>query len=418
MEMFMINKKPFYNLDGIESNFTSLYGEITNFQKTRYCNAFSKFKQIFDHDSAYIASSSGRVEVCGNHTDHNGGKVVSCAISLDSLAFFMPTEDGVITIQSEGYPKMIIDTKLAPNEKIGTSPALVRGVVEGLKKRGYLFGGFNAYITSNVLGGAGISSSASFEVLICEILNFLYNDGKINRQENAYISQFSENVYFGKPCGLLDQTAIAYGGLKKLDFADPKNIVVDDVNCDLSDYSLVLINTGGSHANLTDEYAAIPAEMKSVAKAFGKERLIEIEKSYFFANLKEYISNLSDRAVLRAIHFYEENDRVDLLCDCLEKNDYQGFLKCIDESGKSSLCKLQNCYVSGSKEQLIPRALAIASNYLCGGANRVHGGGFAGTTLNIVKNDKVDYFINNVKKFFGEQSVVLLKVRSVGVKVL
>ena len=415
---FMI-KKPFSDITEAFGKFTLLYGESTKAQEKRYVDAFDTFKSYYGFESAYVASSSGRVEVCGNHTDHNGGKVVSCAISLDTLAMFMPTDDDTISIKSEGYDDIIVDINGAETEKKGTSSALVRGVVVALKNKGYKVGGFKAYVTSNVVGGAGISSSASFEVLIAEIENFIYNDGVISQAEKAVFAQFAENEYFGKPCGLLDQTAIAFGGLKKLDFADPnKKIKVDDINNDLKDYTLILVNTGGSHANLTDEYAAIPKEMFEVANAMGKNRLVEISENDFYSMLPSVSKNLSDRAITRAVHFYDENKRVDLLDKALCDNDYQEFLNCIKESGISSLWKLQNCYVAGSNEQPIPKALAIASKYLGNGANRVHGGGFAGTILNIVKNEDKDNFISNMQKYFDAKDIIPLKVRAVGTIVL
>lgn len=411
-------KQPYGNLNGIEKYFTALYGEVSDKQKNRYRNEFDRFKKEFGVDAAYIASSSGRVEVCGNHTDHNGGRVVACGISLDTLAMFLPTDDNIIRIKSEGYDDIIVNIDGKECEKKGTSPAIVRGVVVGLKNRGYNVGGFNACFTSNVLGGAGISSSASFEVLVAEIINFLYNDGKISPEIKAIISQFAENEYFGKPCGLLDQTAIAFGGLKALDFSVNGKIGVTDINNNLNEYTLVLINTGGSHANLTDEYAAIPSEMKSVAKAFGKEKLIEISEDEFYDGLVKLYDVLPDRAINRAIHFYEENKRVDMLKDALERKDYQAFIKIINDSGISSLCKLQNCYVAGSGEQPIPKALYVAKKFLCGGANRVHGGGFAGTILNVVKDEDLQYFIKEMSRYYDGKNIIPLKVRSVGTIVL
>lgn len=411
-------KKPYSEVGVLYEKFPCLYGETTDFQKKRYEDLFAKFKSSFNVENAYVASSSGRVEVCGNHTDHNGGKVVSCAISLDALCMFLPSEDDVIKIKSEGYDDMIIDLNGAENEKKGTSAALVRGVAVGLKNKGYKVGGFIACVTSNVLGGAGISSSASFEVLISEVLNFLYNDGKITESEKAIVSQFAENEYFGKPCGLLDQTAIAFGGLKKLDFKEKGVIGVTDIHNDLKDYTLVLVNTGGSHANLTGEYAAIPSEMFSVAKAMGGEKLIDFTEDEFVAKLPSVQNKLSDRAVLRAFHFYEENDRVDALEKALTENDFNTFLDCINKSGISSLNKLQNCYVAGSNEQPIPKGLAISSKFIKNGANRVHGGGFAGTILNIVKNDNLQYFIDNMSRYYDKKDIIPLKVRSVGTIVL
>ncbi len=411
-------KCPYSDLKGVENNFHSLYGEVTEEQVDRYQKEFDRFKNSFNASCAYIASSSGRVEVCGNHTDHNGGRVVSCGISLDTLAMFLPTNNNVIHIKSEGYNDIIVNLDGEEIEKIGTSPALVRGVAVGLKNKGYKIGGFNACFTSNVLGGAGISSSASFEVLIAEILNFLYNDGKITAEEKAIVAQFSENKYFGKPCGLLDQTAIAFGGLKALDFAKQGKISVSNIDNSLSEYSLVLINTGGSHANLTGEYASIPEEMKMVAMALGKEKLIEITEEDFYKGLASLHGKLPDRAISRAVHFYNENKRVDAVANALRSNDYAAFIKAINESGISSMCKLQNCYVAGSAEQPIPKALSIAENFLCGGANRVHGGGFAGTILNIVKDENLTYFVDNMAKYYDKKDIIPLKVRSVGAIVL
>lgn len=413
-----ILKKPYKDITGLQDRFVELYGEKTVAQIERYNKVFCEYKNYFNLQEAYVASSSGRVEVCGNHTDHNGGNVISCAISLDALAFFMPTDDGVIRIKSDGYDQMVIDTNAPVTEKIGTSSALVRGVVVGLLDRGYKTGGFCAYVSSNVLGGAGISSSASFELLICEILNFLYNDGKIDEEQKAIIAQYSENKFFGKPCGLLDQTAISFGGLKKLDFSNKTKISVSNIDNDLSDYSLVLINTGGSHANLTSEYASIPQEMKQIANVFGKDRLIEITEEDFYSKLPQFIDKVSDRAICRAVHFYNENKRVEQVVESLSKNDFASFLDAVNNSGLSSLWLLQNCYVSGSKDQLIPKALAISKKFLHNGANRVHGGGFAGTILNIVKNDCLADFIQNISKYYPLDAIIPLKVRSVGTIVL
>ncbi len=411
-------KKPYSTTEGLEANFLNLYGEVTEEQKARYKATFENFKNYFKVDSAYVASSSGRVEVCGNHTDHNGGRVVSCSISLDTLAMFLPTDDNKIVVKSEGYPEMTIDLNGPEVEKKGTSPALVRGVCVGMLQRGFKVGGFKMYCTSNVLGGAGISSSASFEVLMAEVLNFLYNEGKVSCEDKSKIAQFSEREYFGKPCGLLDQTAIAFGGLKKLNFADKSKIVVEDTNNTLSDYTLVLINTGGSHADLVDDYASIPREMYSVANALGVERLIEISEEEFYKKLPSVYNKVADRAVCRAIHFFDENNRVDAVANSLRANDYEAFLKAINGSGISSLCYLQNCYVAGSDEQPIPKALSVSKNYLNGGANRVHGGGFAGTTLNIVKNEDLKTFVDAMRKFYKDEDVIPLKVRSCGTIVL
>lgn len=411
-------KSPLKTAETVYVRFNELYGETTEYQKERYNALLKGFKDTFKVDSAYIASSSGRVEVCGNHTDHNGGAVISCAISLDTLAVFLPTDDNVILIKSEGYSDIVIDLKKDDPQKKGTSSALVKGVCEGLKNLGYKVGGFIAKITSNVVGGAGISSSASFEVLIAEILSFLYNDDKVSKEEKAKVSQFAESEYFGKPCGLLDQTAISFGGLNRLDFSDKAKIKVDSIDIDLADYTLVLINTGGSHANLTDEYASIPKEMFSVAKALNKERLIDLTEDEFYNGLPSVIDKVSDRAVLRAIHFYEENKRVNGIYDYLRNGDKEKFLDAIRKSGISSASLLQNCRVEGDKSQPIMKALAISEKYLSGGANRVHGGGFAGTILNIVKNEYLDNFINKLSMYYDKKDIIPLKIRRTGTIVL
>ena len=413
-----MQRLPCSNVEKYFNRFNELYGEENEIQKIRYKSAFEKFKSTFSVDNAYVASSSGRVEVCGNHTDHNGGRVVSCAISLDTLAMFLPANDGIIRIFSDGYPEICVDINKKFSGDKGTSSALVYGVVDGLKKRNYSVGGFIATFTSNVLGGAGVSSSASFEVLVAEILNFLYNDSKIDCQTKAIVSQYAENVYFGKPCGLLDQTAIAFGGFKKLNFSNKDKIEVEDIKAKFDDYSFVMINTGGSHADLTDEYASIPKEMKEVAKVFGKERLIDIDENIFFDSLTNVSEKVSDRAILRAIHFYEENARVDELSKALESENFSLFVELINQSGLSSLTKLQNCYVSGSVNQPIPKAISIAKKYLIGGAARVHGGGFAGSILCVVKADNLKLFTDNMKRFYKEEDIIPLRVRSVGTIVL
>ena len=413
----MLLNKPYDNLHKIENSFPDLYGDVDyGFQKERYAHAFSKFKNIYNVNAAYIASSSGRIEICGNHTDHNGGKALVATVNLDTIAFFLPTNDNLVSVTSEGYKEFKVDLSKDYKEKQGTSSALVYGVSKALKDAGYRIGGFNAYITSNVPSGAGISSSAAFELLICEILNFLYNQEKISAEDKAKFSQFAENVYFGKPCGLLDQTAISFGGLNMLDFHDEKHIAVTGVNDNLSDYTFVLINTGGSHANLTGEYAAIPNEMRQVAKCFNENRLIDVSETEFYSSANNL--NVSDRAINRAIHFYEENTRVKNCFDALIKKDYALFLKQINDSGVSSLCKLQNCYVAGAIEQPIPKALFITSKFFKDGANRVHGGGFAGTILNIVKNSEYKDFVAKCDVIFGKENVIPLKIRRVGTKTL
>lgn len=411
-------KLPYKNLLNISDKFIDLYGEITDFQIKRYNDAFSKFKSIYSCNEAYIASSSGRVEVCGNHTDHNGGKVVCCAINLDSLAMFLPNEENVIRIYSENFAEMFVDLNKPFDVEQGTSNAIIMGIVQGFKNKGLNIGGFNAYVTSNVLLGAGISSSASFELLIAEILSFLYNNDAVSEKDKAIISQYSEREFFGKPCGLLDQCSISYGGLRMFDFSKPNDIIVEDLNDNLADYSFVLVNTGGTHENLTDEYASVSREMFEVAKCFGKERLIEVSEEEFYSKLPIFFNKVQDRAISRAIHFFNENKRVDELHDSLINKDYKKFLGCIKKSGISSVVKLQNCYVTGSNNQPIIKALSVCENYINDGANRVHGGGFAGCILNVVNNNEVDNFIENITPLFGSENIIKLKLRTVGTTVL
>ena len=410
-------KKPYETLDKVFDIFPELYGNCDG-QKDRYEKLFSDFKRDFGVNAGYFVSSPGRVEICGNHVDHNGGSVISAAIDKDTLAVFMPNDSTVIKIKSEGYDDILIDSDKDEKVKKGTSAALVKGVCIALKNMGFKVGGFNALVCSDVLGGAGISSSASFEVLIAEIINFLFNDGKITEKDKAIAAQYAEKEIFGKPCGLLDQTAIAYGGLNLLDFSVKGEIKVSKARDGLKDYSLVLINTGGSHENLTDEYASIPVEMRSVAAFFGKDRLIEVKEKDFYGKIKELSERVSDRAILRAIHFYSENKRVISAFDDLSGGNYGGFISAINESGLSSLAFLQNCYVSGSKDQPIVKAVALSKKYNVNGATRVHGGGFAGTVLNIISKKKTQAFIDNMRVFYDEKDVIMLNVRNSGTKVL
>lgn len=411
-------KQPFTDVKNAYCHFVSLYGDDTVEQRERYAAAFEKFKNKYNATSAYIASSSGRVEVIGNHTDHNGGLVLCSSISLDTLAMFLPTDDGMITVSSEGYKDFQVDVNDIKNDKISNSRSLVKGVVAGFKERGFKVGGFKTSIESNVIGGAGISSSASFEVLIAEILNFLYNDGKVSQEEKAYISQFAEREYFGKPCGLLDQSAISFGGLNKIDFSDENKMVVTKIDNNIGDFSFVLVNTGSSHANLTDEYASIPQEMKQVASCFGKKRLSEVNENLFLDNITTISDKVSDRAILRSVHFYEENKRVLRAERGLLTGDFKTFAEAENDSGISSLCKLQNCYVGGSTEQPIPKAIALLKEIIDDGAVRIHGGGFAGCVLCIVKNDKLKRFIEDAKRFYRSDCIIPLAIREKGTLVL
>ncbi len=386
----------------------------------RYQAAIGKFVKLFGEKEIEIYSAPGRSEVSGNHTDHQNGHALATSLNLDAIGVVSPTDDMMIHLVSGNYPLLEIDINDTSLREIetGTTAALIRGVAAGLKERGYKVGGFEAYITSDVLVGAGMSSSAAFETLIGTILSGLYNNMQIPSVDIAKIGQFAENVYFGKPCGLMDQVACSVGGLVYIDFEDTENPVVKPVPSDFEGnaYSLCIVDTKGSHANLTDDYAAIPVEMKHVAGFFGKKFLREVPKEDFFANIASIRENISDRAVLRALHFFTEQDRVDAAVAALENDDFQGFLRQIKASGDSSSKSLQNIFsLKDPHAQNVTIALS-ASEYFLGdnGVCRVHGGGFAGTIQAFVKNDAVAEYKKSIESIFGEGTCHVLKVRPYG----
>lgn len=392
-----------------------------DYQRERYTKAVEEFIKLYGDKPAAIFTAAGRSEVSGNHTDHQHGRVLAASINLDSIAVAAPKE-GEIAVVSDNYNINPVDlSDLNPNEKeYGTSEGLIRGVAADLKAKGNHVEGFEAYITSNVLAGAGLSSSASFEVLIGTILSGLYNNQGIDMVEIAKSGQKAENVFFGKPCGLMDQCACAVGGLITIDFKDPSNPIVKHIDSDFSKYhsSLCIIDTRGSHADLTDEYAAIPAEMKKAAAVFGKEVLREVDPKEAFASLDKVRKEAGDRAALRMIHFFEENERVPRIVEALETDHFDEFCKGIEESGNSSFKFLQNVYASSQKEnQAVSIGLAAAESLLKAngsGVCRVHGGGFAGTIQAFVDNDYVDSFKNEMDAIFGEGSCHVLKIRPIG----
>lgn len=382
----------------------------------RLADLAARHAERFGIEGARVFSSPGRIEVCGNHTDHNNGKVTAAAVSVDTLAVVTPLTERKVKICSLGYPYVEVDVddlKIDPNEE-GTSAALIRGVLKGMQERGYAVGGFAATMTSNVCKGAGMSSSASYEVLIAEIVNVLYNGGKAGAVEKAQIAQFAENVYFGKPSGLMDQSAIALGGISYIDFRDTKNPEVRKLDWNFDDVSVVVINCGGDHCDLTPQYAAIRTEMEMIAAHFGKEKLRFVEKADFYAAIPALIGKYKGRAILRAMHFFEENDRVDALVDAIDRGDEATALSLITASGKSSLEKLQNLYAEGDSSEPIPLALAIASEFDGVKAYRVHGGGFAGTILTFVAREKEKAFCDYMAKLYGAESVFPVRIREAG----
>ena len=391
-------------------------------QRERYEQALTEFAVVFGGEEPGIElySAPGRSEVGGNHTDHQRGEVLAAAVNLDALAVVRKVEKPVVRLQSAGYPMITVElSNLEPKKsEIGTSAGLIRGMAHGLAKNGYSIGGFEAYVVSDVLGGAGLSSSAAFEVLVGTILSGLYNEMAISPVEIAQVAQYAENVYFGKPCGLMDQMACSVGGLIHIDFKDGAHPKVEKVDVDFAAYghSLCITDTKGSHADLTDEYAAVPAEMKQVAGHFGKEVLRELEPEAFYAEIPALRKKLGDRPVLRAIHFFQENERVEKQVSALKKGDFPGFLRLIRESGNSSFCYLQNVYTSRDvRNQAVSVGLAVSSGILPGhGASRVHGGGFAGTIQAFVENDFVETYRKALDGVYGPGSCHVLKVRPFG----
>ena len=409
---------------GIDERITYVYGaSALDAQKARYSKAIDEFAVIYGADREItLYSVAGRSELSGNHTDHNYGCVVAASIDLDIIAVASKREDSVIAIKSEGFPEDVVDFSKynAPVEsKFGTSESIIAGMVQGFLKDGYAVGGFDAYTTSNVLKGSGLSSSAAFEDMVGNILSHMYNNGGVDNVEIAKLAQYSENVFFGKPCGLMDQVACAVGGIVAIDFKDPKAPVINKVDFDVSaaGYNLCIVNTGGNHADLTDDYASVPAEMKSVAAYFGKAVLREVDENEFYANIAALRESVGDRAVLRALHFFGENKRVALQKAALEKGDLDAYFEQVIASGKSSFCYLQNVYTTKNlKEQGLSLALCLAEGYLADkkAAYRVHGGGFAGTIQAYVPMSDVEGFRALMDGVFGEGKCIVLRIRPEG----
>ncbi len=409
---------------GIDSVLTHIYGEAAvSAQKARYAAAIDEFAAIYGADrDVTLYSVAGRSELSGNHTDHNHGCVVAASIDLDIIAVASPREDSVIRIKSEGFPEDAVDFVAynAPIEaKFGSSESIIAGMVQGFLKDGYKVGGFDAYTTSNVLKGSGLSSSAAFEDMVGNILNYLYNDGKVDNVEIAKLAQYSENVFFGKPCGLMDQVACAVGGIVAIDFNDPKAPIINKVDFDISaaGYNLCIVNTGGNHADLTDDYASVPAEMKAVAAHFGKKVLREVDEKALIAEIPALRESVGDRAVLRALHFFAENKRVAKQREALMAGDLDAFFAEVLASGKSSFCYLQNVYTTKNLfEQGLSLALCLAEQYLADkkSAWRVHGGGFAGTIQAYVPMADVEGFRALMDSVFGEGKCIVLRIRPEG----
>lgn len=406
----------------LDKELCSIYGDekLLTYQKNRYVDALCKFEKYYGEGDIAVFSAPGRSEIGGNHTDHQHGEVLAAAINLDAIAIVRKTADKVVRVRSGEYPEVVItleDISLKTEEK-ETTLSLVKGVLAGFVERGYHIGGFDAYITSDVLIGAGLSSSAAFETLIGTILSGLYNEMNVSPIAIAQIGQYAENVYFGKPCGLMDQMASSVGSMVHIDFKNPKEPIVEKVDCDIEKYgyNLCITDTKGSHADLTHEYAAIPEEMKAVASYFGKEVLQTITVEDILSNIDAIRKKAGDRSVLRALHFINENKRVEREVDALKHDDICEFLKVVKESGDSSYKYLQNVYANSDVEhQNVSLALAISEMFLSeNGVCRVHGGGFAGTIQAFVKTEYVCDYKMNMNRIFGENACQDLKIRKYG----
>ena len=384
-----------------------------------YDSIKQSFEACFGRSPRYLFSAPGRTELGGNHTDHQLGRVLAGAVSVDTLAAVAPNGERLIRIQSEGYPLCTVslnELEIRPQE-FGSTLSLIRGVAARITQLGHEVHGFDAYVTSRVLPGSGLSSSAAFEVLLGTVINSLDGCG-LSAIEIAQIGQYAENDYFGKPCGLMDQMASSVGGIVTIDFADASHPVVEPLDFDFAScgHALCIVNSGADHADLTDEYAAIPREMKAVCAIFGKEHLREVDEEAFYARLKEVRAAAGDRAVLRAMHFFEDNRRVALQVEALKANDFARFLDLVNESGRSSWLYLQNVVPTGSTlHQELALSLALAARLLRGrGACRVHGGGFAGTIQAFVPLDLLDSFRSGMEAVLGEGSCQVLSIRPEG----
>ncbi|MCL1866881.1 MAG: galactokinase [Oscillospiraceae bacterium] len=429
-------------IDKYTDSLSELYGDLES-AKSRYSELISEFERIFGKNrEIMLISAPGRTEIGGNHTDHQRGTVLAAAVELDVICAVARRAEPEIQIVSEGYPPDVIqlfndenypededekefyDLKQREDE-VGTTAGLIRGVAEWFVLNGFKIGGLDAYISSQVIVGSGLSSSAAFEVALGGMFNHLYNGGKATAREIAVMGQYAENTHFGKPSGLMDQMASSVGGFVHMDFSEPGNIIIKPVEFDLcaSGYALCITDTKGSHADLTDEYTVIPYEMSQIAEYFGKSFLSEVDSSDFYAaipDLREKSENGEidggDRAVLRALHFFDENERVGLQANALENGDVEAFLKLVNESGDSSFQYLQNVYSNSDPcSQGLSLALALSKRILQGrGACRVHGGGFAGTVQAFVPNSLVGEYRAEMERVFGAGTCNVLKVRNAG----
>jgi len=409
--------------DAFLSMFETLYGtkdEVLSAQKARYEKAVQRFFELYpEREEISLFSAPGRTEIGGNHTDHQHGCVLAAAVQLDVIGVVAFHEEGVIRVCSEGYRPFTVDlSDLAVQEGEKGSVAIVRGIVSRFAALGAKVGGFDVYCTSDVLSGSGISSSAAFETFIGTIIDAYYNDGRAGAVEIAKIGQYAENVYFGKKCGLMDQMASSVGGLVFIDFADTEAPVIEPFPFDFekAGYCICVTDTGGNHVNLTPDYVAVRSEMEAVAAQFGKEYLRQVDEADFYNELPKLRGKCSDRALLRAVHFFGDNRRAREEAEALRKGDVEKFLTLVQESGDSSEAFLQNLYsTSAPTEQAIPLGVMLSKRILAGkGAVRVHGGGFAGTIQAFVPLSLADTYVEEMERVFGERACYVFRIRPVG----
>lgn len=390
-----------------------LYGRRNMADVTRFEEVLAEFRRRFGYDYAHFCSASGRVEFIGNHLDHNGGSVIGCAINLDIVAAFRPNGGSVVRILGKDRSAIRIDLDDVDSKPVG-SAGLVMGVLTYLKNNGYAVGGFDAYTHSTVPSGAGVSSSAAFELVVASIVSHAFNEGAIPAEIQAKAGQFAENEYFDKPCGLLDQSVVAVGGLVKLNFRH--GLSFERISASTGNFQLVLIDTGLSHAALSHLYAEIPDEMYAVARHFGKSRLVEMDENAFFNQFDDVCAAVGNRPTLRAKHFFEENRRVAAAVDALQSGDVATLIDLINQSGDSSMYQLQNCAVDQT-DTAISDAVNLARS-ICHCGARVHGGGFAGTVLCVVPTEHVHTLVVELAKVYGENRVIPLFIRKLGAMVI
>lgn len=405
----------------MKTTYQELYGKEAAGQKARYESIQKGFAEVFGSaDGGEWFSAPGRMEIGGNHTDHNHGRVLTAAVNLDIVGLVKKTDNGVIRLKSAEYDKIdeVSVSDLEKRPEVSGSQSLIRGICAKCRELGYQVGGFDCYTMTRVMKGSGLSSSAAFEVLVVTILSHLYNEDSIDPVTAAIVSQYAENVYFEKPSGLLDQMASSVAGFTSIDFREPLNPVIEKIDFDFDScgYAVCVVDTGGNHANLTGEYAAIPAEMKQVAQFFGKEFLRDVDETEFYDKLGEVRKVTGDRAVLRAMHFFDDDRLAAEEAAALKRGDFDSFRKMIRASGLSSLQRLQNVFATVSPaEQGITLALSLTEKILGrDGAFRVHGGGFAGTIEAFVPQGQLEEYRAKIEKVFGEGSCHVLSVRQAG----